>query len=133
MNSLYRVIARTKVFKLNSSFSSFFDKKYFSSNYSSHNNNNYFSKTHTGRRTTSDKESSLNNYESHPEESKSNDDMDSSSQSHNTRRSQVTWLNRYNKLRRYNSREDLELFKRHDQKKQLKQEGKIMFIQLISI
>jgi len=121
MNSLYRVIARTKVFKLNSSFSSFFDKKYFSSNYSSHNNNNYFSKTHTGRRTTSDKESSLNNYESHPEESKSNDDMDSSSQSHNTRRSQVTWLNRYNKLRRYNSREDLELFK-HDKEIQFEEQ-----------
>jgi hypothetical protein len=128
MNSLYRVVAKTKFFKLNSSFSCLFDKKFFSSNYSSHNDKNNFSKIHNGRRTPSEIPSSRNNFPNSPKESESNEDMTSSSHNPNSRRSQVTWLNRYNKMRKYNSHEDLELFRLHNERKLLKQEGKILFI-----
>lgn len=146
MNSLFRVIAKARLIKVNSSFSCFIDKKFFSSNHYSYNDDrsNRNRASQHGRRISTDHNQSENNLNTLLEEFEASNDSSSSSlntnpntntnQNPNSRRSQVTWLNRYNKMRKYNTHEDLQLFKQHKERKLLKQEGIYnSYHQLISI
>lgn len=116
MNSLSGLLAKTKMLKMKSYLPCFLQKKFFTYYINKKIDTSELEKKISSKSIVSDDVSS----ESSLQESESNDI------SSNNRT--ITWDNRYNKKRKYNHNEDIQLFNLHNERKRKKAECIVLII-----